>query len=127
MNVGGVRRTSTSGGHAMTIGRGFVLAVFACGFLVGGCAQYAADVPSFLDPGELSGSRMGKAAAAQAETPVTLAAMPAAPADPSTTTRPRAARDVVYSAGFRVVVADVPGSITRVREMADEFGGYMQE
>jgi hypothetical protein len=58
--------------------------------------------------------------------PVALAAMPAGSGD-SATTRPRAARDVVYSAAFRVVVANVPGSIARVREMAEEFGGYMQE
>src|SRR6476620_3822828 len=118
MNPGRIERTSTKGGQAMRIARGWVgafalLLLFAFnGALAGGCA-YAAkaakgmmDEPSLIDPGDLGGLRNERIDARLV--PVALAEMPAAPGD-TATTRPRAARDVVYSAAFRVVVANVPG------------------
>ena len=38
-----------------------------------------------------------------------------------------AARQVIYSAAFRVVVADVPGTLRSIREAAERMGGHLQE
>jgi hypothetical protein len=38
-----------------------------------------------------------------------------------------AKRRVIYSAFFRVVVADLPGSLAAIRQSAERFGGYLQE
>lgn len=78
---------------------------------VGG--DYALPNPnrSFLDPG-----------------PDPSLAVPAAAVDPAT---PRAAtqpaRLIIYSAAFRVVVADVAGTIRSIIDSANEMGGHMQE
>lgn len=42
-------------------------------------------------------------------------------------TKPADQRLVIYSAGFRVVVADVPGTIRSIIASAEKFGGFMQE
>jgi hypothetical protein len=50
-----------------------------------------------------------------------------AAAGPATTQAAVEPRQVIYSAGFRVVVADVPGAQRTIREAAERLGGYMQE
>jgi hypothetical protein len=42
-------------------------------------------------------------------------------------TKPAEPRLVIYSAGFRVVVADVPGTIRSIIKSAEDLGGFMQE
>ena len=56
-------------------------------------------------------------------------AAPAAPppADAPAATRPVDPRQVIYSASFRVVVANVAGTLSEIREMSERLGGYMQE
>jgi hypothetical protein len=103
----------------------------------GGCSNVGAlggkDTVDFLDPGEMAGLRapMAQASSSLATDARPPAAAPAIPAaareQAAAATRPGEARQVIYIAGFRVVVADVPGSIQQIREMADELGGYLQE
>lgn len=64
---------------------------------------------------------------ARAQDAVTPPALPAAAVDPATpATNPADARKVIYSAAFRVVVADVPGSLAAIRRHAEQLGGYLQ-
>ncbi len=55
------------------------------------------------------------------------APIPAAPAADAPQPTPREARQVIYSASFRVVVADVAGTIRTITHTAEKLGGYMQE
>jgi hypothetical protein len=49
------------------------------------------------------------------------------PAADAPATAPAERRQVIYSAAFRVVVADVSASIRSVIELSEKLGGYMQE
>jgi hypothetical protein len=97
---------------------------------------------SFVDPGEVGGVAPQSASASRSEwargviAPLDKEAQsagrkaPTAPPDGAAAaadTRPADARQVVYSAAFRVVVADVPGSLASIRAHAEKLGGHLQE
>ena len=110
-----------------------------------GCAS---DAPSFFDAGEIEvatraryegvGTAPAAEAAMDAPAPARAPAPgpalpdlvePAAAAAAATRPAPDAGepRVVVYSAAFRVVVANVPGALRSIREQAEQLGGYLQE
>lgn len=107
-------------------------------FLSTGCALDGATAwkQASPDPGETAGlraptARVASAAPAFADSdrmPAADNAIPAAAVDTAApATNPAEKRQVVYGATFKVVVANLRGSLEQVREMATEFGGYMQE
>jgi hypothetical protein len=82
---------------------------------------------AFLDPGELakSTSAVPPAPAEMEALQAAAVELPAAPPGPASA--PTEKRQVIYSAGFRVVVADVAGSLRAIREQAEQLGGYLAE
>jgi hypothetical protein len=79
----------------------------------------------------LPASTLGEETALQAPGSIGATATPppagAALAPGAPATKPADARLVIYSAGFRVVVADVPGTIRSIIASAEKLGGFMQE
>ena len=105
-----------------------------------GCAAAGMDPDKgFLDPTDLPGAPAMLAkranpmartlAPARANAPAAPVAAVAAPSDAAAPPPPPAqdARLVVYSAGFRVVVADVPGTLRAIQLGAERLGGHLQE
>jgi hypothetical protein len=113
-----------------------------------GCAAY--DKSSFFDPSELEGASREEVrakdvgvdfafeASAAAKAPGKTGAVSGSVGGQAGSTPPLLvpppasapgtdARQVVYSAAFRVVVADVAGSLSTIREQAEKLGGYLQE
>jgi hypothetical protein len=113
---------------------GFVLMIGSL-FGFAGCAL---ESPAMIDPGETAGLRAAAAEkevasadeylafdklAAASSPPAQLVELPSA--DPATA--PASARQVIYSAAYRIVVADIAGSLTSIRKNAEQLGGYLQE
>jgi hypothetical protein len=129
-----------------------LLAMLSFVTTVGGCAAEGA---RFADPAATVGTRVRYAAgppAAEAvfaarprydaraeDAPAAAAtAAPALPAPPpadaaDAAARPAGAvdpatpRQVIYSAAFKVVVADVAGTLAAIRDQAEKLGGYLAE
>jgi hypothetical protein len=75
-----------------------------------------------------SGGASAETAAAPAPSDALFATTAApAPAGDAPQAAPTEKRQVIYSASFRVVVADVAASIRVVTQAAEKLGGYMQE
>jgi hypothetical protein len=133
-------------GEPMRIGAVLVLSI-TCVLTAGGCASFGAVAgrvdASMLDPAEVGGvsqevdfiankglapatSFPGKGGDAAAAAPPPLA-VPGSANEPAASNPAPAARQVVYSAAFRVVVADVPGSLSSIRQHTESLGGHLQE
>lgn len=128
-----------------------LLLLFA--FITNGSGCAAKDVAAFYDPSETGGvdfardayrvrasmrSAAGEAPAAAADEAEAAPAPPAlpapAPADaadavvrPDVDADAGAPRQVIYSAAFKVVVADVAGTLAAIRAHAEQLGGYLAE
>lgn len=74
-------------------------------------------------PGDVGVESEAPAPSGEAEAP----APPTAPPPPDAPPTVANARQVIYSAAYRVVVADVPGTLRSIREAAERLGGHMQE
>jgi hypothetical protein len=92
--------------------------------VTGGCAgsgpltALKADSPGLVEALSAAAPQSDEARAPAAAPP---------PAADAPTTAPAERRQVIYSASFRVVVADVAASIRSVIEMSEKLGGFMQE
>ena len=98
---------------------------------INGCAaDYAGETTSagFLDSSEVSGRREAADQANQqlSASSASPAVPPPAGAQPATRP-PGEPRQVIYSAAYRVVVADVAGTLRSIQSAAERLGGYMQD
>lgn len=110
-----------------------------------GCSHGAS---SFLDPSNAAGERYEVSSAlarqsfapaaaegevpadAAADAPARLASSPpadAADAPARAAANAGEARQVIYSAAFKVVVADIPGTLAAIRAHAEQLGGHLAE
>lgn len=99
-----------------------------------GCADapaYAVGARARAAPeDEIAFAGMADVPARDEEAPAAASPPPAAGPDffspPAPGQQPGDARQVIYSAAFKVVVADVPGTLRSIREHAEQLGGHLQ-
>lgn len=98
-------------------------------FLGGGCAAAAYEPQAYAPLREAAPAADGPTTPAPGSPGAEAAAKPSPvtpPVDPAA--KPAAeARQVVYSAAYRVVVADVAGTLAAIQSSAERLGGYLQE